>query len=434
MTSVVEKSAILIRVVQNLNARLSESGGAEIRRDIYHSSQRGFKKIEIIICMVHLIDKCWHLKVRNAFESFLDHNYKRLRVVGSFHFGCYNGNETFSFQCSQLILRSLIIFFFSNNFYGLFQRVILQSGSALAHWSLVKDPLKYAVQLATTLECPTSDKDEIMKCLRGMPVEDFLDANVQAPEHLTAFGPTIDGTVIPNEPERLMQSVQEGNNGLLHDLMFGVTSTEGSFPFGQEDFIKGFETDKRDRITRTFVRNLYTYHMNEIYAVLTNEYTDWTKGTQHPTNTRDCTMEMFGDAQYVAPVVRAGILHSMVQPNTYFYVFDYQAKDGDYPQRLGCFHGEELAYIFGAPLVEGGLTFMQKNYSKTEKTMSEAIIKFWTNFARYGEPNDIEKKVGKDVSNVEENPDNDAKNKNRFAKLAWPQFEHVHQKYLSIVN
>lgn len=41
----------------------------------------------------------------------------------------------------------------------------------------------------------------------------------------------------------------------------------------------------------------------------------------------------------------------------FFYVFDYQTKDGDYPQRMGTVHGEDLPYVFGAPLVEGIVSF-----------------------------------------------------------------------------
>lgn len=44
------------------------------------------------------------------------------------------------------------------------------------------------------------------------------------------------------------------------------------------------------------------------------------------------------DAQYVAPLVQTGDFLSVAKsspesgPNTFFYVFDYQTKDGDYPQ------------------------------------------------------------------------------------------------------
>lgn len=95
------------------------------------------------------------------------------------------------------------------------------------------------------------------------------------------------------------------------------------------------------------------------------------------------TAEAIGDALVVAPLVKAANLHAKISKNTYFYVFGYQTEHGDFPNRVGCIHGEELAYIFGAPLV-AQLGHFANNYSKSEQAFAEAIMSYWTNFARYG--------------------------------------------------
>lgn len=78
---------------------------------------------------------------------------------------------------------------------------------------------------------------------------------------------------------------------------------------------------------------MHRYHQNEILATVVNEYTDWERPVQHPINIRDETMEALGDAQVVAPLVRTGDFHSVSRPtNSFFYVFDYQTKFGDFPQ------------------------------------------------------------------------------------------------------
>lgn len=106
-------------------------------------------------------------------------------------------------------------------------------------------------------------------------------------------------------------------------------------------FQSGFEGDRRDKIIRTYVRNAYTYHLSEIFFTVVNEYTDWERTVQHPINTRDAAVAALSDAQFVAPLVQTGDLLSAKPsqgqdggptPKTYFYVFDYQTKDGDYPQ------------------------------------------------------------------------------------------------------
>lgn len=52
------------------------------------------------------------------------------------------------------------------------------------------------------------------------------------------------------------------------ELLFGVTSIESYLDFSAQDLEFGFNETKRDRILRTFVRNVYNFHLNEIYSAL----------------------------------------------------------------------------------------------------------------------------------------------------------------------
>jgi len=45
--------------------------------------------------------------------------------------------------------------------------------------------------------------------------------------------------------------------------------------FADQELIDGFGPEVRDRYLRTLVRNSYNYHLNEIFATVQNEYTDW---------------------------------------------------------------------------------------------------------------------------------------------------------------
>lgn len=54
-----------------------------------------------------------------------------------------------------------------------------------------------------------------------------------------------------------------------------------------------------------------------------------------------------------------------------------------YFQRQGCIHGEDLPYLFGAPLV-GGFSHFTRNYTKTEINLSEVVMLYWSNFVRTG--------------------------------------------------
>ena len=99
---------------------------------------------------------------------------------------------------------------------------------------------------------------------------------------------------------------------------------------------------------------------------------------------RDNIMELLSDGQYVAPLVRMAREHSKAA-NTYLYSFGYstQSESEKFPKWSSGIHGEELPYIFGAPLVDGVSPFPNK-YTAYEKKLSAFMMRMWTNFAKTG--------------------------------------------------
>nr|CAB3513361.1 unnamed protein product [Spodoptera littoralis] len=294
----------------------------------------------------------------------------------------------------------------------------------------------------------------LLRCLRERPLEALLSAPVQAPDFAYAFGPSVDGVVIDTgdllvNPEngyewggqtvahaplgKQAQNAINIINAVLmrksavaqltkYDLMLGVTKAEAYFAFSGDDVQYGIEADRRSKILKSFVRNTYSYHLSEILATIINEYTDWERPVQHPINIRDETLEALSDAQVVAPMVLTADTHSALRRNSYLYVFDYQTKYGDYPQRQGCIHGEELPYVFGAPLV-GGLAHFSRNYTKAEVALSESVMLYWGNFAKTGNPNEAQ----------ESDPIRAGRQERvRMKNIEWTAYEAVHKKYLNI--
>lgn len=48
------------------------------------------------------------------------------------------------------------------------------------------------------------------------------------------------------------------------------------------------DVDRRERVLRTLVRNLFSFHQQEIYLTVLNEYTDWSASLPpHPLNILD---------------------------------------------------------------------------------------------------------------------------------------------------
>ncbi|KAJ6217577.1 hypothetical protein RDWZM_008734 [Blomia tropicalis] len=306
---------------------------------------------------------------------------------------------------------------------GLFQRAIMQSGSALSPWAIASDAMMHAKNLANTLGCgDSSNSNGILECLRHKSVLEITSVPLRVPTHLTAFGPVIDGIVIPNDPQILMSKMNSifGN----YQLLFGVGRVESYEHFSMYDERHGIDVGRRDRLLRTLIRNMFNYHLQEIFYTIINEYTDWTRPFFHPISLFDSLVDIFSDSVVVAPAIQVGLLHSKQSRGTYFYNFVHQTENGDYNPRLGCVHGQDMAYLFGAPLVNGfQLSWFSQNYTRTEVALSENYIQMLTHFAKTGY----------------NNPNNNHTETSMFRKekypvtaehIHWPLYEEIQQKYL----
>lgn len=52
------------------------------------------------------------------------------------------------------------------------------------------------------------------------------------------------------------------------ELLFGLTSYESYNDLSAQDMEFGFNETRRDRILRTYVRNVFHFHLKEIYSTL----------------------------------------------------------------------------------------------------------------------------------------------------------------------
>ena len=91
---------------------------------------------------------------------------------------------------------------------GLFQRAIAQSGSAISSWSVNYRPLMYTKILARKVACSYDDTTELVECLRRKSFRELVDQDIQPARYHIAFGPVVDGDVVPDDPEILMQQVR----------------------------------------------------------------------------------------------------------------------------------------------------------------------------------------------------------------------------------
>ncbi|KAH8410163.1 hypothetical protein KR009_007256 [Drosophila setifemur] len=278
----------------------------------------------------------------------------------------------------------------------LIQRTVLVSGSALSPWAIQNNPLFVKRRVAEQTGCHGDMLyDDLAPCLRTKSVAELLAVKVDHPRFLVGFAPFVDGTVIspganpmgsttlPLGSAIVSTSGIEYANFPKRDLIFCLTSVESYLDLSAQDLEFGFNETRRDRILRTFVRNNFHFHLNEIFAVLKNEYTDWEKAIRNPLSSRDATLQFLSDGHTASPLIKLGYMHSFRGGRTYFLHFKHKTVEEEYPQRTGSVRGEDVPFWLGLPVSP----LFPHNYTTQERQIGRLMLRYLSNFAKTGNPN-----------------------------------------------
>ncbi|KAJ8277213.1 hypothetical protein GJAV_G00072690, partial [Gymnothorax javanicus] len=307
----------------------------------------------------------------------------------------------------------------SNSTKGLFQRAIAQSGTALSSWAVSFQPAKYARMLAKKVGCNLLDTVGLVDCLQRKHYKELVDQDIQPARYHIAFGPVIDGDVIPDDPQILM----EQGEFLNYDIMLGVNQGEGlKFVELIVDNENGVQANDFDYAVSSFVDDLYGYPEGKdiLRETIKFMYTDWAD-RHNPETRRKTLLALFTDHQWVAPAVATADLHSSFGSPTYFYAFYHHCQTEQVPAWADAAHGDEIPYVFGLPMV-GPTDLFPCNFSKNDVMLSAVVMTYWTNFAKTGDPN---QPVPQDTKFIHTKP-------NRFEEVAWTRYNQKDQLYLHI--
>ncbi|XP_072517275.1 neuroligin-1 isoform X2 [Salminus brasiliensis] len=307
----------------------------------------------------------------------------------------------------------------SNSTKGLFQRAIAQSGTALSSWAVSFQPAKYARMLAKKVGCSIKDTVELVECLQKKHYKELVEQDIQPARYHIAFGPVIDGDVIPDDPQILM----EQGEFLNYDIMLGVNQGEGlKFVELIVDNENGVQANDFDYAVSSFVDDLYGYPEGKdiLRETIKFMYTDWAD-RHNPETRRKTLLALFTDHQWVAPAVATADLHSSFGSPTYFYAFYHHCQTEQVPPWADAAHGDEIPYVFGLPMI-GPTELFPCNFSKNDVMLSAVVMTYWTNFAKTGDPN---QPVPQDTKFIHTKP-------NRFEEVAWTRYNQKDQLYLHI--
>lgn len=300
---------------------------------------------------------------------------------------------------------------------GLFQRVIIQSGTASSPLFCGKVTQRKQLELfAKAINCTSTLGLSLVECARGKPVKEIIEgqegvshANYHGP--LDILGPVVDSHFLPDLPENLFKTEKFHSDV---DVITGFTDNEGAMMamFLPQQVQNGTSLDLLKYIVTKGL--LYARERSELIEdFILYEYIHHADPEDQVAH-RQSLVDVIGDAYFVAPaLLEAKALAKGGRP-PFVYVFDYLAVHSPLPEWFGAVHGMDVPFVFGAPfqsLSEPIINKLVSRFSDIEKGLSLYVMKMWTDFAKYGSPTPPE---------------------SGSSAVTWPKFTEQDQEYLVI--
>lgn len=268
---------------------------------------------------------------------------------------------------------------------GLVHRAIAQSGSAIAPWSVTRNPTKYALLVAEALGHTVTDINDLSDIFTRTSVSALMAVinDLELTDNSLAFAACIENENLEGDEKFLTRSpyatILDGNFIQIPVIM-GYVENEGTIR--ADEAIEKDWLEKMDESFEDFIQPDFKFESNDEELVVATEI------KQFYFNGREINMDNIadyisyhGDTMILVSALREARLRAAYSTApTYLYQFSYQGSLGEQfvgpLSVLGAAHSEELAYLFDA-----GVTTDPGSW---DTLVSEMIVDRWTNFAKTG--------------------------------------------------
>ncbi|XP_033099594.1 cholinesterase 1-like [Anneissia japonica] len=281
---------------------------------------------------------------------------------------------------------------------GLFQRGIMQSGSALPGWAVELDKdkaISNGRHVGRSVNCTQEDSAEFVACLRSKPMKDVTAAQRQLVLQVTnvvPFVPIVDNYFLSDAPATLVAKMEYQAT----DILIGTNHDEGAL-WALKDNLKYISSEEPpvmllDEFRSTFPKYIHIYSNPYVMDAIEHQYLDWTTVDNNLTSHLDEFIQMTTDQDFACPAIDVARAHATRGNRVYQYEMTHIPSMSVYtvgrtlgPKWLGATHVEEVQYTFGW----GYNPALRKRYKQTneELEMSVQFMRYWTNFAKFGDPN-----------------------------------------------
>ena len=252
---------------------------------------------------------------------------------------------------------------------GLFRKAIAQSPwDGEHHYRQLKSKVGHLdsaedVGVKISENLGLTDDNDLLDKLRSTSSEELIEAAKKIDKPGTVFAPIIDGYILEYHPFRIFA------NGLQNkaSLIIGLTANEADIFLTKEYFESADE---------------YTKYINATFGPLADKFLKLYPASDDSTERRNQMLNLFSDRHFLTPALYAANENTKIS-DTWLYYFKYVEPHftpealADKNTTIGAYHGGEIKKVFGKP---------DKNYPAAE-SISEAMMTYWTNFAKTGNPN-----------------------------------------------
>nr|XP_054496522.1 fatty acyl-CoA hydrolase precursor, medium chain-like [Agelaius phoeniceus] len=259
---------------------------------------------------------------------------------------------------------------------GLFHKAISESGTA-ALGLFTDQPKEDAQKIAAVSGCEKSSSAAMVECLRGKTEEELLQITQKM--DVLFISACVDGEFFPKSPRELLS--EKSINAVPY--IIGVNNCEFGWvmPTGLKypPFVDGLD---KDVARQTLQSNLAVFIKGLTSEVVDRVYKEYMGDAESPAQVRDGLLDAMGDVYFVISSVEVARYHRDAGNPVYFYEFQHRpsSAEGLVPEFVKADHGAEIAFVFGKPFLAGGAT-------EEENELSRTVMRYWTNFAKNGNPN-----------------------------------------------
>ena len=283
---------------------------------------------------------------------------------------------------------------------GLFQRVIAQSGVATSLLSTSPIGVPTTKEIGSYIGCTDYSPTQFISCLKSKSSGEILNATWtfinKIPEAMHIFdwiGPVVDNEVFTDSPANLLRNMSSEASMFFKsvDFMAGTTSSEGFL------LIEAFTEQMQHVFNFNFSLGLpySTFCENFVSTIVDDYYGNNSKVTNAifsmyrvEGNAREQArkaVDMYTDLFFLSPTVSSLRAHaeSNTQSTQYQYVLNKRSsvhKPNTPDWFRGVPHGTDNAYLF---FIQTALR-LNLTVSREDKTLSDAMIHYWTSFAKHG--------------------------------------------------